>query len=313
MSEAAPRALNGFVTAEILADLAHLMEIPTVDAARALPGFSAMARAVAAHWRLPEGEEDRFFAQNLRDLGRFLGSIYALYLHSTPGGLTRTRLAAMLEATNLSGPGRAQALLIFLQFIGYIRPAPAAGDDGRMRRFVPTPRLVTAFRRRVTGELRAMQAMHADLADALAVIDEPGAFEMYLEPAGQCFVAYMILRNPDGGPSLEVFSQRYAGMMLLGELLATAAPDDVFPPVGPMRHSVAALARMAGISRTQVRRAFRDAEEQGFLEFPEEGVALPTDLFRLHLEYAIAGQLLGGTWVATRLVERMRQAQRKRA
>lgn len=313
MTDAEPPAPNAFVSAEALAELAHLMEIPTVEAARALPGFSSMARAVAAQWRLPEGDEDRFFAQNLRDLGRFLGSVYALYLHSTRGGLTRTRLAAMLEATNLSGPGRAQALLIFLQFIGYIRPAPSAGDDGRVRRFAPTPRVEAAFRRRITGELLAMQAMHPDMADTLANFDEPGAFERYMALMGQCFVAYMMLRNPDGGPSLEVFSQRYAGMMLLGELLATAAPDDVFPPAGPMRHSVAALARKAGISRTQVRRAFRDAADQGFLEFPDEGVALPTDLFRQHLEWAIAGQLLGGTWVAKRFMDQIGQAERRRA
>ncbi len=298
-----------FVSEEARASLTFLLNDEASEEMRTRPGFNAASRALVDCWRLPEGddEEDRAFARNLRDLGRFVAGIWALYLHSTPGGLTLTRLSSLLEAGQVSGPGRGRAILIYLQFIGYVTRGATTGD-ARLKLYVPTQRLIGAFRRRLIRELTAMTGMHPAIAGTLGHLREPGAFEIYAELMGEIYAAYMGVRQRPG-PTLEMFAQRYAGMMMLGELLACAAPDDVFPPRGPLRYSLSAIARVAGVSRAQVRRAFREAEAVGFLSLPEEGLALPTPLLARHIELATAAEILGCLWCSERFMTRIVQRQ----
>ena len=297
-----------FVSDEVRASLAFLLDDEASNEMRTRPGFLGASRGLVECWRSPEaeGDEDKAFARNLRDLGRFISGIWALYLHSTPGGLTLSRLAGLLEAGRVTGTGRARAILIYLQFIGYITAGAATGD-ARLKPYVPTQRLIGAFHRRLIRELTAKAPMHSAIRGTLGQLHEPGAFDVYVELMGQIYVAYMGVRQRPG-PSLEMFAQRYAGMMMLGELLACAAPDDVFPPQGPLRYSLSAIAQAAGVSRTQVRRVFREAEAVGFITLPKEGLALPTPLLAEHIELATAAQIVGGLWCCERFMARMGQA-----
>lgn len=296
-----------FVSEETRASLAFLLDDEASEEMRTRPGFNAASRDLVECWRLPEAvdDEDRAFARNLRDLGRFVAGIWALYLHSTPGGLTLSRLSGLLEAGQVAGVGRGRALLMYLQFIGYVTPSAATGD-ARLKPYVPTQRLVGAFRRRLIRELTAMAPMHPAIAGTLGELREPSAFDIYAELMGEIYVVYMGVRKRPG-PSLEMFSQRYAGMMMLGELLAAAAPDDTFPPQGPLRYSLSAIARVAGVSRTQVRRAFREAEAAGFMTLPEEGLALPTPQLSRHIELVTAATILGCLWCSERFMQRIDQ------
>lgn len=276
-----------------------------VRAMRDRPGFPDAARELARNWRMPADPERREFAESMRDLGRLMGALWAQYLHNTPGGLTLARLTALMEAGEVSGAGRARALLVYLQFIGYIAPAPKSGD-ARMRRYTPTARLVDGLRGRLERDFGSMAPISPLTARMLALLGRPEVFDLYSGLTGQIFLHYMMVRGGQfPGPSLETFSERYAGMMMLGELLATAAPDDVFPPRGPLRHSIAAIARACGVSRTQVRKALRDAAALGFLELPQEGLALPTDLMREHVELLIAGHIVGCEWAAGIVLDKL--------
>lgn len=295
-----------FVSEETVSALAALVAEESLVEVMSRPGFPEASRKLAALWRAPANDEDKAFAHFMRDLGRFIGGMWALFLHVTPGGLTVTRLADLLASTKVTSASRARTILLYLQFIGYVAPTKATGDS-RIKLYAPTPRLVDAFRSRLVGEFEAMGHMHPAIAETGRLFSEDGAFDIFAELMGEIFLAYMAIRKERPGPSLEMFSQRYAGMMMLGELMATAAPDDVFPPAGPMRHSIADLSRRCRISRTQVRKMLKDAETVGFLRLPEDGVAVATDLFREHVNLTNAGQVLGGLWSCERFLERMRQ------
>lgn len=297
--------LQEFVSDQTLAELAALMDEPSLDAMRADPGFPATARSLVALWRLPDGEDDRIVAHSLRDLGRFIGGMWALFLYSSPGGLTQARLGRLLEITKVASASRARSILIYLQFIGFITPV-ARTRDAREKHFRPTAKLVGAFKSRQRREFEILATLYPEAGEMLRHFDEPGAMDIAFELMGEIFLAYMSMRGRPG-PSLEMFSQRFAGMLLLGELLGCADPEDSYPPRGPLRFNTSALAKRCGISRTQVRRAFQDAAAVGFLVLPEEGVALPTDLLREHLELTHAGLILGGHWCARNFVARAAQ------
>lgn len=294
-----------FLSDETIAVFADLMGDDRVLAMRRAPGFGEASRKIVKSWLAPDAPEDKAAAHFLRDLGRYIGATWALYLHATPGGLTAGRLADLLAWTRVASPGRARSILLYLQFIGYIAPAKKPGDS-RVKLYAPTQRLKDAFRNRLNREFTAMSHMHPSFAEIGSLITEDDAFNLYMQQMGEAFLAYLRLREEDG-PSLEMFSQRYSGMMLLGELLAAAAPDDVFPPVGPLRYTVAELGRRCGISRTQVRNILRDAERAGFLQLAEEGIAMPTTLLGDHLEMAHAGQVMGCIWCSERFMARMGQ------
>lgn len=293
--------MSEFLSDSVRAKTIELMAEPSVNAMRERPGFTDVARTIALGWRAPEAGPERVFAMAMRDLGRFMSCLLAVYLHHS-GGLTQVRLATLLDAMELAGAGRARALLLYMQFIGYVKPGPAARDT-RLKPYVPTPEMVSGFGGRIRRELAISAAISGPQAALSARFDQPGVAERYFGAMGDIWIGYMQARKARlPGPSLELISERYAGMMMLAELLAGAEPDDVFPPRGPMRFTFAGVARACEVSRTQVRVAYRKAEAAGFLELAGEGVALPTPRLREHLELMIAGQIIGAEWVAARVL-----------
>ena len=84
------------------------------------------------------GDDDRILSQIQWDLGRWLAGVWAMYLDATPGGITQTRLAALLERAGVSSGTRSRTLLLFLRFVGFIEPAPP-GPDRRNKVWVPSP------------------------------------------------------------------------------------------------------------------------------------------------------------------------------
>lgn len=269
---------------------------------RARPGFAERARKAVAVWRMPDGD-DEVLAATLRDMGRYMGAIWSIYLHFTPGGLTLSRLSALLESTNLSAPGRARAMITFMQFLGYIEPAGAASDT-RLKHYQPTPRMLAAMAKRYTADLEASAWLTPECARLLETFDQERVRNQMMTFQGELMLAFFRTYEPTG-PSLDMFSERFAGMMLLSELMQCCEPDDVFPPAGVLRYSIAGLARSCGVSRTQVRRTLKDAAEQGFLVLGEEGEAWPTPLLRDHVEMAAVGQMSSFIFTAEATLERL--------
>lgn len=265
----------------------HLQTPEFIDSIRSLPAFDRHARDAVALWRI-EGDEEAL-STSLRDMGRFIGAVWAIYLHNTPGGLTLTRLTGMLEGTDLSGPTRARAMIAYMQFLGYIARAPSRGDT-RVKRYGPTERLLAGLGGRYRRELQAAAWLSPDIQWVLQRFGEPAVRDALIASQGDLLVSFFRNWRPDG-PSLNVFSEKFGGMAVLAELLDCAEPGDSFPPKGALRYSTAALARACGANRTQVRRILRQAAQAGFLVLGGEGEAWPTPMLREHIELAAAGQM----------------------
>ncbi len=267
----------------------RLLNWEVVNQIALTPGFEGIARASVECW-LPKSDDSRIAEVAMRDLGRMVSGYWSLYLDSSPGGLILSRLAKMLENTSLSSPGRARALLIYLRFIGYVELAPGQDLDGRERRFRVTSRLKDAFRERYRRDLTVFRDTDPAIAEVVDRLDDEDVLRSLAWAHGAFLAAYFQVYKPTP-ISLDTFSGRYSGMVLLARLLLSGEADDRFPPRKPVPFTVAGLARETGISRAQVRRLLRDAEAVGFMTPVGEGKMALTTLLAQHvLMFIAAGQ-----------------------
>lgn len=232
---------------------------------RAAPGFPELARQIVRIWGPQEGVKGEL-SRLLRDFGRFAAGCWAIYLEATPGGLTIARLSEALKGTSISGPGRARAILTYLRFIGYVEPAPNEGD-GRDRRYRTTTAMRQAFRERIRRELQVRAGLDPAMAQIVADFDH--RFTDFMVVVSEVSLATLHLPQKMGG-EVDLFSERYAGMVILCELLACGAPDDSFPPRGRLTFTIAEIARRCDTSRMQVNSLLKSARAAGVL-LPADG------------------------------------------
>jgi DNA-binding IclR family transcriptional regulator len=77
--------------------------------------------------------------------------------------------------------------------------------------------------------------------------------------------------------------------VVLSLILFSGVEGDSFPPRQPVPLNVAKLSRDAGISRAQVRRMLRDAEQDGFFDLRTDGEVRFTPQLYENLETLTAG------------------------
>ena len=197
------------------------------------------------------------------DMDRYIGGIYALHLHATTG-LTRGRFEAMAVDYKFASRGRAAAILDELKRTSFIAPAPAA-DDRRSKRFVPTQRMVDAYRRGMRSDLEAAALVEPALNAFLARYDADDAvFYAYMAAMGDVLQHVSSLYESDE-LGLNLFLRYTGGTMILCELLLAGDGGDSFPPRGPVPCSLSALSKRFAVGRAQVRQILAKAESAKFL------------------------------------------------
>lgn len=193
-------------------------------------------------------------------------------------------------------------MIVFLRFIGYIEPVKGSGD-ARVRAYQPTGRMAAAFRERYRLECEAAATLDPAFATALARINEPDFFAAMMAAIGELTLAGLQQFEPQQ-TSLNAISHRFAGMMVLGELLATVeTPDGAYPPVGDFRLSLATLAKACGVSRTQARRILQAGQAEGFFGLPGEGEITLTPLLAEHVTLLTACSALMIRWACVRAID----------
>lgn len=256
------------------------------------PGYPAAAREAVAGW-IGEGQDPALL--QFRDLGRFIAALWAFHLSSEPGGLTRSRLETLLQATGAAGVARAPSILLFLRFIKYIQPDPRS--DARSKRYQPTPLLSGLFDTWLRSQLSWAAALDTDIAAILERFDDPAIAAAFRSLYSRNSIT-LFLHNRVGAVSLDLFSHRFGGLSVLGSLLQAADTGGEFPPVGLARFNVSQVSKRSGGSRSQVRALLRDAEKSGFLADLAEGEARLTPLLAEHVGFLIAGMVLMLAWTA---------------
>jgi hypothetical protein len=265
---------------------------------RAHPRFPEMMRVSAEGIvRLYQGR--RLLDWLMDDRGRLLFGYFALYLHfarredEPQSGLTPTRMKALCAEFEACSPGRVTVMLNLMRFAGFLAPAPA--QDGRIRRFVATDRLIAPLVERWRRHLEAIAPALPEGRTALARLDDPKFVRALMLAMFERFRTRF--RSVFRSTGLNLFSERNAGMLILASLLTGGEAGDTIPPARPVPISISALARRFGVSRTHVLALLSDAADHGFLDRlgPErEGILIlprlaeaARDFFAgMHLYYA---------------------------
>lgn len=251
------------------------------------PGFAKLARGIVEVWGPHPGLSGEV-SRLLRDLGRFAAGSWAIYLEATPGGLTAARMSETLQRTTISGPGRARALLAYLRFIGYLEPEPQK-NDGRSRRLRTTQTMRAAFRQRLRRELEVRAHLDPAIPAVLARFDaDDMVFNAFFVVLSEVSLTNLEMGAPRKN-ELDLFSERYAGLIILCEMLQRGAADDAFPPRGPLDFTVAGLAQRCETSRMQVTSLLRKARDAGYLIATDDGRERLSEDLLVNMEGLIAG------------------------
>jgi hypothetical protein len=200
--------------------------------------------------------------RNVKDVGRFVLGVVALYLDAT-GGLTHRRLRTLSGHTGLISSGAASAVLLRLRLIGYVTPE-GPQVNGQVKLYRPTAIMAAAFRERMRIELEAAAAFNPRVAAVLERLEQPEVFPTLMAVMGDDTIN--AARNPHPHTvGLDRISTRTAGMMLMYRILSDADTGAAFPPTGELAISVSSLAREFEVSRSHVLTVLRDAEQAGLL------------------------------------------------
>lgn len=201
--------------------------------------------------------------RNVKDVGRLILGVVALYLDAT-GGLTHRRLRTLSGQTGVISAGTATAVLFRMRTIGYV-VRDEAGGAGVPRRYRPTPEMIQTFHDRMKIELDSAAMLVPEVAPICDRLGEPRVFAAVFTALGR--EAIVAASQPRA--ELDVLNRlavRSAGMLVFYDLLA-AADDGVGPFGGPgeVEISVSALARKYEISRSHVLSLLRDLEAAEFV------------------------------------------------
>lgn len=232
-----------------------------------------------------------------RDAGHYVAGMLAIYLHAS-GGLTMQRLRAYCASTKFLSPGRARAMLIYMQYLGFVEllPTPRRGASAR---YLPTARFVTSWRHHLRLALEAAAVIAPGILDLLDRFDQVAIFERFATLHCEALMQAATVASNHAVGLERIFLNRLAGADILNHLIGSpeAAERDAgalrsFPPGLPVLLSAAGLARICRVSRLHVSRMLDDAEAAGMIVRGADGTivlgaaAIPE--FRMHY----ASQLL---------------------
>jgi hypothetical protein len=262
---------------------------------RAEPLYPQAIRRFAANM-LAAGDADLALDGILKDAGRNVGAMCAVYLHVS-GGLTLPRLKTLCAGFGLASPGRARALLLYLRYLGYVG-APQARAKGEPAVYPVPPKLLVTWREHQRAVLDAVAVIEPQTAALIDRFETPGVFEAYATLLVEAFLA-TVPHIDVNAPYFRIFMHRHAGIQIVHFLLAHAA-DEAFPPREPIAVSLSALAQRFGVSRSHVRRLLEAAEREGLIQRCNDGAVVWTLAGRAAVDHVFATQMTRFLFIAAR-------------
>ena len=252
-------------------------------------GAARAARALAVKL-LAAVERDRALSTVCKDAGRYVAAMSALYLHFA-GALTLPTLKETCIASGFLGPGRARAVLRFLQELAYLEPAPVSAVASGARRYVPTAPFIALWRDHLRAALDAASMIEPGASLVSDALDDPGIAETFIRLHAEGSLRSVSDGAPSPVPALvRVVMHHYAGNHLIWHLLS-AGDDDEFPTRGATRASIAGLARRFEVSRVHVRRLLEGAAREGVIQIDTDGAVRFADAARGDIRFLYAAQL----------------------
>lgn len=250
------------------------------------PNFGRASRALVAGMA-ELSDADRALDGVFKDAGRYVAALWAMYLHATEG-ITLPRLKSVCAASRLLSPGRARAMLIYLQHLGYLTPVPGVPTRPPAR-YQPTPAFRDAWALHLKAALRAAAILEPGAALVGDALDQPGMLETFCAHHARGLLE-SARASDHSAPYMAVFMHRHAGNQI-AQTLVLDEDGDNFPSTRPITVNAAALARRFGVSRIHVRRLLEAAEREGVLEASPGGVRF-TEAARRFVRFNYASQFV---------------------
>ena len=253
------------------AELALTPPMPTPEAIAAVrrePRFRQAVAAIAAD-NLSYYQRRWLANRVLNDRGRFAMALIGMYLHFSyrpdipNSGMTAARVREICVGAGLCSGGRVDGVLLMMRATGHLERAEES--DRRVRRYVPTPKLIALHRERNRQLLSALDLLRGDtnFADRIRDGNEDAFYPHFVLALARIFLAGYRMVN--AAPELQKMVDRDAGLPLMMCVLL-ASPEYAALVSEEMRPgSIAGLARRFSVSRIHVRSVLRDAEASGFL------------------------------------------------
>ena len=267
------------------------------------PMFSAAARTLSTRM-LQAAAADKALDGMVKDVGRYTATNWAVQLHVS-GGLTLPGLKQVCEASGLVSPGRARAILLYLQYLGYVKVAgPAARNAPTL--YTPTPALMQAWRASMTISLEAASLIEPAAALILARLDEPAVLDAFVSIQGEGLSRVASSEAGEAGQAelfTQIFLHRHGGMQLIHWFVQT--DEQAFPPRRTPPISATALARRLTVSRVHLRRLLNNAERKGLIGWEDDGCLLILPPLRRMIEWVFANRLIGFLILAAKTADRV--------
>jgi hypothetical protein len=261
--------------------------LPLYDRLYDHPRFPQAARALAGNMTaLAAG--DRAIDGIFKDGGRYIAALCTAALH-TGGGVTLPRLKQLCVDFGFLSPGRARAMLIYLQYLGYVglwRERSAHGPA----RYVASPSFLAAWMAHLRAAVLAASVIEPAAVRVAERLDDPAFFGIFCRAQIDGLLGAIRYFDQDSAFA-RIFVNRSAGTQICWTLVQQGE-ETVFPATGPLDISMARMARDFGVSSMHVKRLFADAAREGLLEGrPGNGLRL-SDMGLATLREHFAAQLV---------------------
>lgn len=232
---------------------------------------------------------DRSIDGIFKDMGRYGAALWATYLHLT-GGLTLPRLKEICARSKMLSPGRARALLIYLQLLGYVKALPKTARGPTQ--YAPSVALVAALKAQSRIGLEVLAAVDPHFQTVIDHLDEPDVFNGLIVKFGEGAINAAVAVDQNA-PFWQIFLMRNAGMQMLHCLILADENPDAKTPEKKNIVSIAGMAQRLKVARSHVLRVLRLAEKEKLLRRFKDGTIQLSEELRFQADQTLSLQIIG--------------------
>ena len=189
----------------------------SIAALRAHPRFREAA-AIAASANVEFYQGNWLANRVLNDRARFVITQFCMYVHHTrrpddpKSGLTAARMREMCLDHKICSAGRAEAMLLMMRAGGYLLRETVA-EDKRVRRYIPTEKLVGLVRERQKRILRGADMLEREPRFVAALESDLDFHARFVANMVESFLAgFRMVRFV---PELERIFERDGGLIIM--------------------------------------------------------------------------------------------------
>ncbi len=228
-------------------------------------GFTRAARAL--NRVKVEAAAHPVMAALSRDAGHYVAASLAFSLHRG-GGVTLPRLKAACAQARFMSPGRARAMLGYLQYVGFLTRT-SAREGSAAAVYAPTQRFIDAWCGRMRRGLETAALLEPAVQPLLEQMDDPAIAVAFAQNRGDSILAGLAAATGHDTPFVRIFNHRLGGGRALALLLSRDQGDgglaEASVPCG-----LDDIVAHCGISRAQARRLFAEAATEGLVRIEDE-------------------------------------------